>query len=298
MPLCATAKRDSDVSRFPPDGAHVVLPTWEHASSIKFTAQLQQLALSIHAFRLCMCLPVSVWLCSAKGMQMPEPNQLRILYPSGIAYHQSPPVKPCTNQRALCMMGFARVHLACAYACACIVCVLIHEWLGARLCMFAVGDAVVEAIEAQGGKAVMFGTPIVSDGESQGCDGMRYSLPSRDLIADCIGALLPEACRLPSCVHIAHFAIAAEQPLTYHVDHTVERCGYVFVCVCECVFGEERGGAESETLSLNTRLCCFPAPRAHARGLSCRRHDYPGGLRQNPTRHPHAHRSWKQRECF
>jgi len=96
--------------------------------------------------------------------------------------------------------------------------------------MFAVGDAVVEAIEAQGGKAVMFGTPIVSDGESQGCDGMRYSLPSRDLIADCIGALLPEACRLPSCVHIAYFAIAAEQPLTYQVDHTVERCVYVFVC--------------------------------------------------------------------
>lgn len=72
LPLCATAKRDSDISRFPPHGAHVVLPTWEHASSIKFTAQLQQLTLSIHAFRLCMCLPVSVWLCSAKGMQMPE----------------------------------------------------------------------------------------------------------------------------------------------------------------------------------------------------------------------------------
>eukprot|EP00911_Craspedida_sp_UC1_P000734 UC1_evm1s561 len=48
------------------------------------------------------------------------------------------------------------------------------------------GDAVVEAIEEAGGKAVIFGTPIVSDGESQGCDGMRYSLPSRDLIADCI----------------------------------------------------------------------------------------------------------------
>lgn len=45
----------------------------------------------------------------------------------------------------------------------------------------------MEAVEAAGGKAIMFGTPIVSDGESQGCDGMRYSLPSRDLIADCIG---------------------------------------------------------------------------------------------------------------
>jgi dihydroxy-acid dehydratase len=35
-------------------------------------------------------------------------------------------------------------------------------------------------------KAFYFGTPVVTDGEAMGASGMRYSLPSRDLIADCI----------------------------------------------------------------------------------------------------------------
>ena len=32
----------------------------------------------------------------------------------------------------------------------------------------------------------MAGTPIISDGMTMGTSGMRYSLVSRDLIADCI----------------------------------------------------------------------------------------------------------------
>jgi len=32
----------------------------------------------------------------------------------------------------------------------------------------------------------VFGTPVISDGETMGMEGMRYSLVSRDLIADCI----------------------------------------------------------------------------------------------------------------
>ncbi len=35
-------------------------------------------------------------------------------------------------------------------------------------------------------KGFYFGTPVVTDGEAMGMTGMRYSLPSRDLIADCI----------------------------------------------------------------------------------------------------------------
>jgi len=45
-----------------------------------------------------------------------------------------------------------------------------------------VGDAVGDA----GGKSFLFGTPVISDGETMGTSGMRYSLVSRDLIADCI----------------------------------------------------------------------------------------------------------------
>lgn len=35
-------------------------------------------------------------------------------------------------------------------------------------------------------KPFTFGTPVITDGETMGMEGMKYSLPSRDLIADCI----------------------------------------------------------------------------------------------------------------
>ena len=47
-------------------------------------------------------------------------------------------------------------------------------------------DAAVAGIEAAGGKAQVFGTPTVSDGMAMGTEGMRYSLASREVIADCI----------------------------------------------------------------------------------------------------------------
>jgi dihydroxy-acid dehydratase len=47
-------------------------------------------------------------------------------------------------------------------------------------------DAAVAGIEAAGGKAQLFGTPTVSDGMAMGTEGMKYSLVSREVIADCI----------------------------------------------------------------------------------------------------------------
>ena len=47
-------------------------------------------------------------------------------------------------------------------------------------------DAAVEAIRAAGGNPQTFGTPTVSDGMSMGTEGMKYSLISRKVIADCI----------------------------------------------------------------------------------------------------------------
>ncbi len=47
-------------------------------------------------------------------------------------------------------------------------------------------DAAVAGIEAAGGKAQVFGTPTVSDGMAMGTEGMKYSLVSREVIADCI----------------------------------------------------------------------------------------------------------------
>ena len=43
-----------------------------------------------------------------------------------------------------------------------------------------------KGIHTGGGQSFIFGVPAVCDGIAMGHDGMRYSLPSRDLIADCI----------------------------------------------------------------------------------------------------------------
>ena len=47
-------------------------------------------------------------------------------------------------------------------------------------------DAAVVAIKDAGGNAQIFGTPTISDGMAMGTEGMKYSLVSRDVIADCI----------------------------------------------------------------------------------------------------------------
>ncbi|HSW20626.1 MAG TPA: dihydroxy-acid dehydratase [Ramlibacter sp.] len=47
-------------------------------------------------------------------------------------------------------------------------------------------DAAVAGIEEAGGKAQIFGTPTISDAMSMGTEGMKYSLISREVIADCV----------------------------------------------------------------------------------------------------------------
>ena len=47
-------------------------------------------------------------------------------------------------------------------------------------------DAAASALKAAGANAQMFGTPTISDGMSMGTEGMKYSLVSREVIADCI----------------------------------------------------------------------------------------------------------------
>lgn len=47
-------------------------------------------------------------------------------------------------------------------------------------------DAAVEAVRQAGGNPQTFGTPTISDGMSMGTEGMKYSLISREVIADCV----------------------------------------------------------------------------------------------------------------
>ncbi|SDB36514.1 dihydroxy-acid dehydratase [Bauldia litoralis] len=47
-------------------------------------------------------------------------------------------------------------------------------------------DAAVAAVKDAGGNPQIFGTPTISDGMSMGTEGMKYSLVSREVIADCV----------------------------------------------------------------------------------------------------------------
>ncbi|MCL4772868.1 MAG: dihydroxy-acid dehydratase, partial [Burkholderiaceae bacterium] len=47
-------------------------------------------------------------------------------------------------------------------------------------------DAAVAAISAAGANPQLFGTPTISDGMAMGTEGMKYSLVSREVIADCV----------------------------------------------------------------------------------------------------------------
>jgi dihydroxy-acid dehydratase len=47
-------------------------------------------------------------------------------------------------------------------------------------------DAAIAAIKEAGANPQVFGTPTISDGMSMGTEGMKYSLVSREVIADCV----------------------------------------------------------------------------------------------------------------
>jgi dihydroxy-acid dehydratase len=47
-------------------------------------------------------------------------------------------------------------------------------------------DAAIDAISEAGGNPQVFGTPTISDGMAMGTEGMKYSLVSREVIADCV----------------------------------------------------------------------------------------------------------------
>jgi len=65
-------------------------------------------------------------------------------------------------------------------------------WANLTPCNMHIGDLAREAcagIDGGGGKSVLFNTITVSDGISMGTPGMRYSLVSREIIADSIEAV-------------------------------------------------------------------------------------------------------------
>src|SRR3989304_8889054 len=54
----------------------------------------------------------------------------------------------------------------------------------------AVGEFVKQAVRQAGGVPFVFNTIGVDDGIAMGHSGMKFSLPSRELIADCVETML------------------------------------------------------------------------------------------------------------
>src|SRR5690606_33968670 len=50
----------------------------------------------------------------------------------------------------------------------------------------ALAAAAIEAVRSAGANPQVFGTPTISDGMAMGTEGMKYSLASREVIADCV----------------------------------------------------------------------------------------------------------------
>ena len=66
-------------------------------------------------------------------------------------------------------------------------------WSMVTPCNMHINDlakVATKAVDSNGGKAVNFNTITISDGISMGSDGMRYSLVSREIIADSIEAVV------------------------------------------------------------------------------------------------------------
>ena len=62
-------------------------------------------------------------------------------------------------------------------------------WANVTPCNMPIGELAHEAVagaDAAGGKGVLFNTITVSDGIAMGSPGMRYSLVSREVIADSV----------------------------------------------------------------------------------------------------------------
>ena len=79
-------------------------------------------------------------------------------------------------------------------------------------------DAAIAAIAEAGGNPQVFGTPTISDGMSMGTEGMKYSLVSREVIADSVELTMRGHC-YDALVGLAGGAVAELQFAEAHGLH-------------------------------------------------------------------------------
>ena len=86
-----------------------------------------------------------------------------------------------------------------------------------------VGQFVKECVREAGGMPFVFNTIGVDDGIAMGHAGMKYSLPSRELIADCVETMIQAHCFdgmicIPNCDKIVPGMLMAAVPLQHPHD--------------------------------------------------------------------------------
>ncbi|NNF60210.1 MAG: dihydroxy-acid dehydratase [Gammaproteobacteria bacterium] len=134
----------------------------------------------------------------------------------------------------------------------------------------ALARTAASAVDASGGKSLIFNTITVSDGISMGTPGMRYSLVSREVIADSIetvagaegfdGLVAIGGCdkNMPGCI----MAIARlDRPAVFVYGGTIRpgACNRDIVSVFEAVGGHAGGKVSDEELA-EVEKTAIPGP--------------------------------------
>lgn len=133
------------------------------------------------------------------------------------------------------------------------------------------GRLVKEAVRAAGGVPFEFNTIGVDDGIAMGHGGMKYSLPSRELIADCVETMLESHCFdamvcIPNCDKIVPgmlmAALRVNIPAIFvsggpmPAGRTPEGEAIDLVSVFEAVGAYAAGKVDDERLSMLERFAC------------------------------------------
>jgi dihydroxy-acid dehydratase len=119
------------------------------------------------------------------------------------------------------------------------------------------GDLVKEAVRAAGGVPFLFNTIGVDDGIAMGHIGMRYSLPSRELIADAVETVI-EAHQLDAMICIPNCDKITPGMLMAAVRINVPT---IFVSGGPMAAGKTKDGKRADLISV------FEGVGAHARGM-------------------------------
>ena len=96
---------------------------------------------------------------------------------------------------------------------------------------------IEKGIHSAGGQAFIFGVPVVCDGIAMGHNGMRYSLPSRELIADCVETManahqLDGLVLLTNCDKVTPAMLIAAARL--NIPSIIVTAGHMLDGECKC----------------------------------------------------------------